>query len=57
MRRFKKKMLGWLDRKTIDKIYVQTFRVPKVLPTIEGKILETRELSANVTMIKYEKKV
>ena len=57
MRRFKKKMLGWLDRKTVVKVYVQTHKVSVTISEIEGDILEVKKLSTNVTMIKYEQKV
>jgi hypothetical protein len=55
MRRFKKKLLGWLTPKVIEKEYVQTFRLAKTLPTINGNIIEIKEISKNITMIVYEK--
>jgi hypothetical protein len=55
MRRFKKKLLGWLTPKIVEVVCVQTFRVAKLLPTIEGNVLEVKELSKNITMIRYEK--
>jgi len=55
MRRFKKKMLGWLTPKTIEKIFVQKRDVAMELTKIKGKVVEVRDLSKNVTMIRYEK--
>jgi hypothetical protein len=55
MRRFKKKMLGWLTPKVIEKEFIQTFRVAKRLPHIKGNVVEVKEISKNITMIKYEK--
>ena len=57
MRRFKKQMLGWLTPKVIEKEYCQTFRLEKKLEAIQGTVLEVKEISKNITMIRYEKKV
>jgi len=55
MRRFKKQMLGWLTPKVIEKEFCQTFRLEKKLETIKGRVIEVKEISKNITMIKYEK--
>ena len=55
MRRFKKQMLGWLTPKVIEKEFCQTFRLEKTLETIKGNVIEVKEISKNITMIRYEK--
>lgn len=55
MRRFKKKMLGWLTPKTKETLFIQKRDTAKTLTEINGNIIEVIDLSKNVTMIRYEK--
>ena len=57
MRRFKKKLLGWLTKKNIEVVFVQKNHVGKTLLKIKGEIIEIKDLSINVTMIKYYEEV
>ena len=57
MRRFKKKLLGWLTKKNIEVVFVQKNHVGKTLLNIKGEIIEIKDLSINVTMIKYYEEV
>lgn len=55
MRRFKKKMLGWLTPKVIEKTFIQTRDLAKERAKIKGRIIEIKHLSKNIIMIKHEK--
>ena len=55
MRRFKKKLLGWLNPKVIEKVCIQKRDVAKVIATFPYEIIKTEDLSKSVTMITYKK--
>ena len=55
MRRFKKKMLGWLTPKVYEDIYLQHYRVHKAMNKIKGKVVSIDEITKNITRIRYEK--
>jgi len=54
MRRFKKKLLGWLTPKVIRKVFVQKRDSKNELLKIKGHVLKVEDISKNVTMIVYE---
>tara|TARA_R110002020_G_scaffold246063_1_gene459822 strand:+ start:384 stop:563 length:180 start_codon:yes stop_codon:yes gene_type:complete len=51
MRRFKKKLLGWLTPKVIEKKFVMTRHLNSVLMDIDDEVLSIESISKNVTMI------
>lgn len=57
MRRFKKKILGWITPTTTEKMFVQRRDAQRIISTITDEIIDVRDLSLNVTIIVIKKKV